>query len=37
MAEELNMHFSNEVERILVHYLNQKQSSMDLRRKGWDS
>ena len=36
MAEELNIHFSSR-ERILVRYLYQKQSSMDLRGKGWGS
>ena len=38
MAEELNLHFSSvSREIILVRYLYQKQSSMDLRGKGWGS
>ena len=38
MAEELNMHFSSVFTREdIVHYLYQKQSSMDLRGKCWGS
>ena len=37
MAEELNVHFSSVFTRedTIFHYLYQKQSSRDQRRKGW--
>ena len=40
MAEELNLHLRSVFTRedtTVVHYLYQKQSSMDLRGKGWGS
>ena len=39
MAEELNLHFNSVFTRedTIVHYLYQKQRSMDLRGKGWGS